>query len=342
MTNPTNQLERPTRPTDKPIAVVGFGGNALIRQGQEGHIGEQHHNAATAVNALVALLERDYRILIVHGNGPQVGNELIRQEESATKVPPLPLDACVANTQGSMGFQLEAAVRNLARRHGRDVQVATLLTAVEVDPHDRAFQVPTKPVGPFLTRFRAQELQRLKGTPIVEDSGRGWRVVVPSPRPRRILNQPLVKDLLDRDYVVIAGGGGGIPVYTDADGGLCGVEAVIDKDFTSAMYASSVGAALFVVLTAVPRISIHFNSPQQSELDELRASELRGYLEAGHFPAGSMGPKVEAALQYLESGGTECLITTAERVAAGLAGHDGTRVLADDVERPSRQLAFEW
>ncbi len=285
------------------IAVVAFGGNALLPAESDGTQEEQEVLAKEAARWLVDVVEKDYELVVVHGNGPQVGNILIQVEQSVLQIPPQSLDVAVAQTQGSVGFLLQAAIRNelLSRGIGRDV--VTLLTEVEVDPDDPAFAKPTKPVGPFVSRFRARVLEKERGWTLVEDAGRGFRKVVPSPKPRRILNFEVVRRLLTGSTVVIAAGGGGIPVVPTAEGGTRGVEAVVDKDYAAALLASQLKADLFVVLTGVPRVMKNFGKRSAAPLPTLTSGEARRLLKQGHFPPGSMGPKIDAALRFLESGG---------------------------------------
>src|SRR5687768_15751296 len=236
------------------IAVVAFGGNALLRPEDRGTQEEQIARAKQAARWLVEIIRHDYQLIVVHGNGPQVGNILVQAEEASTKIPPQSLDVAVAQTEGSIGFMVQQAVRNRLESIGVRGDVATILTEVEVDPGDIAFKRPTKPIGPFFTRYRAEALERDLGWTMREDAGRGWRHVVPSPRPLRILNVPTIEHMLDTASVVIAAGGGGIPVVRGRDGQWRGIEAVIDKDFASALLAKELGAEIFIVLTGVAKV----------------------------------------------------------------------------------------
>lgn len=310
----------------RPLAVVAFGGNALLRPEDDGTLVRQQQRAEEAARWLLPLLARGYEILVVHGNGPQVGNILIQAQETAAKIPPQTLDVCVAQTQGSMGFLLEAALSNVMAAAGYRKEVVTVVTTVEVDAADQAFQKPAKPVGPFFSAGQAREQMSRLGWAMVEDSGRGWRKVVASPRPKRILNTEVVAWLANRGKIVIAAGGGGIPVVVGGDGLLRGVEAVIDKDYSAALLASSLSADLFVVLTAVPRVFQEFGKPSQRALDLLTVEDARRLQRAGEFPAGSMGPKMDAAIQFVENGGNEVLITSPEVLAEALEGKNGTRM----------------
>lgn len=308
------------------VAVVAFGGNALLRTEDRGTQEEQIARAKQAARWLAEIVRHDYRLVIVHGNGPQVGNILVQAEEASTKIPPQTLDVAVAQTEGSIGFLLQQAMRNRLESLALPSEVATLLTEVEVDPNDPAFKRPTKPIGPFFTRYRAETLSRDYGWTMREDSGRGWRKVVPSPRPLHILNRLAIGLLLEKVPVVIAAGGGGIPVVRGRDGQWRGIEAVIDKDYASALLAAELGAALYIILTAVPTVALDFGKPTQREVSRMTASEARGYLREGQFPPGSMGPKMEAAIDFVDRSGQEVLITDVDHLREGLDGTAGTRV----------------
>jgi len=313
---------------DRKLAVVAFGGNALLRPEDRGTQEEQIARAKQAARWLAEIVRHGYKLIVVHGNGPQVGNILVQAEEASTKIPPQSLDVCVAQTEGSMGFLLQQAIRNRLDSIGSAGDVATILTEVEVDPADPAFKRPTKPIGPYFTRYRAEALERDLGWTMREESGRGWRHVVPSPRPLRILNIETIVHMLDGAAVVIAAGGGGIPVVRGRDGQWRGVEAVIDKDFSSSLLASELRAEMYVVLTGVAKVAIDFEKPTQRSVDRLTVSEAQRYLAEGQFPAGSMGPKIEAAIQFVKRGGGQVLISDVEHLRDALAGRDGTLILA--------------
>jgi carbamate kinase len=310
----------------RPLAVVAFGGNALLRPEDQGTQEEQMHRARKAARWLLPVLNRGYEIIIVHGNGPQVGNILLQVEEAANKIPPQSLDVCVSQTQGSIGYMLELAIGNELRAAGYGKEVATLVTQVEVDAADPAFLEPTKPIGPFFSSFRAKQLMEQSGWQMVEDAGRGWRKVVASPKPRAIRGVEAIATLINRGYVVIAAGGGGIPVIVSESGGVIGVESVIDKDYAASMLASSLSADLFIILTGVARIARDFGKPDQEDLAVLGVSEARRLLAEGQFPAGSMGPKVDAAIQFVERGGREVLVTRAESLQEAMEGRSGTYI----------------
>ena len=308
------------------LAVVAFGGNALLRPEDRGTQEEQIARAKQAARWLAEIVRRDFQLIVVHGNGPQVGNILVQAEEASTKIPPQSLDLCVAQTEGAIGFLLQQAIRNRLESVGAAGEVATILTEVEVDPNDPAFKRPTKPIGPFFTRYRAEALERDLGWTMREDAGRGWRHVVPSPRPLRILNLGTIAHMLLRAEVVIAAGGGGIPVVRGRDGQWRGIDAVIDKDFASSLLATKLEADLYIILTGVNAVSIDFGKPSQRSLDRATVAEAEKYLGAGQFPAGSMGPKIEAAVQFVRATGKEVLITDVEHLREALDGRDGTLI----------------
>ena len=310
------------------IAVVAFGGNALILKGEPGHEQDQIRNAEALADSLLKFLKRGYRLLLVHGNGPQVGNSLIRVEESSPKVPGLSLDSCVAQTEGSIGYFLELAIRNACERDGFPVEVATILTPVYVDADDPRIKKPSKPVGPFYTRYRADYLVRMFDWDLVDDAGRGYRRVVASPKPVRIMNDALVKTLMTKAHVVVAGGGGGIPV-TKKDGKLVGVEAVIDKDYTAAMLAKVVDADLFMILTAVDHVSLDFGKENEKRIGRATVSEAERWLSEGQFPPGSMGPKIDASISFAREKGGTVLITSVEALPEALEERAGTRIVPD-------------
>ena len=283
----------------KKIALIAIGGNALLKEKERGYQEEQLENARECAEMFGNVIKAGFSLCVVHGNGPQVGNILIQQETGANRTPPYTLDICDAMTQGSMGYMLESRLINRLSYMGLDTPVTTVLTEVVVDKDDPGFRNPTKPVGPFYREFRALELIKEKGWTMKEDSGRGWRKVVPSPKPLEIVQLAAVKLLLEAGHCVIAGGGGGIPVIRDASGFLVGVEAVIDKDRASATLARNVGADTLIILTDIEKVAVDFRTPGQRFLDRMTVSEARGYLDGGQFAAGSMGPKIEAAITFL-------------------------------------------
>jgi carbamate kinase len=308
--------------------VVAFGGNALIREGQEGTQWEQVENARETSRMLLPLLRDGAGLAIVHGNGPQVGNILIQVEEAVNKVPPLSLDVCVAASEGSIGYMLELALLNDLRRRRMRRGVVTLTTEVLVDQNDPGFLKPTKPIGPFYTRFRAEFLMHKQGWNMVEDAGRGWRKVVPSPRPLEVVQIGAIRQAFEAGWIVIAGGGGGIPVYRTETKDLKGVEAVIDKDYTAGLIAAQVRADLLVILTGVDQVSLNYGRSDQKALRAIDTHEARAYQAEGHFPEGSMGPKIRAAIEFAEATGREVVITSASRLAEAVRGRAGTRISA--------------
>ena len=318
----------------RPLAVVAFGGNALLQPEDLGTVEEQKERADEAAAWLVDFAIHDHDVVVVHGNGPQVGQVLIQMEEAATKVPPGTLDVAVAQTEGSMGFLLETALRNRFHLAGDPREVTTVLSLVVVDRDDPGFADPSKPIGPFFSRWRAEALMRDHGWSMKEDSGRGWRKVVASPRPLEVLGVESLRDLIARRHVVIAGGGGGIPVVRDDEGALCGVEAVIDKDFTSALIAERMRADLFIILTSVAQVKRDYGTPQETALPLLGVGEARRLLDAGQFPAGSMGPKIRAAVQFVEATGRRVLITDIDHLPDALRGDGGTTLVPDSVSTP--------
>jgi carbamate kinase len=307
--------------------VVAFGGNALLRSEDRGTQEEQIARAKQAARWLAEIVRHGYKLIVVHGNGPQVGNILVQAEEASTKIPPQTLDVAVAQTEGSIGFMLQQAIRNRLESIGLPGDVTTILTEVEVDPTDVAFKRPTKPIGPFFTRYRAEALERDLGWTMREDSGRGWRHVVPSPQPLKIMNVATIEHMLDTSSVVIAAGGGGIPIVRGRDGQWRGIEAVIDKDFASSLLAGELSADVFIILTGVAKVSIDFGKPTQKDVDRLTVAEAEKHLTSGQFPSGSMGPKIDSAIRFVRKTGRSVLITDVQRLREALAGEDGTTIV---------------
>ncbi|MDH7513114.1 MAG: carbamate kinase [Clostridiales bacterium] len=310
------------------IALIAFGGNALLPENQRGLQEEQQRNAHHAARLMVHIVRKGYELIIVHGNGPQVGNLLIQMEEAVTKVPPFSLDVCDAMTEGSMGYMLEKAIINELRCRSLDKEVATVVTQVLVDKEDPAFQKPTKPVGPFYSKYRALMLAREKKWTMIEDAGRGYRKVVPSPRPIDVVSKWVIRDLVRAGRVVIAAGGGGIPVIINGRGLFKGIEAVIDKDYVASLIAREVKVDLFIILTNIEQVYLNFGTPEQRPIEVMSVAQAREHLNQGQFPAGSMGPKIEAAIEYIEAGGREVLITSASHLKAALIKRSGTRIVA--------------
>ncbi len=314
---------------ERPVALIAFGGNALLRPSDNGTQEEQFTLAWKASRWLYEIIHRGHELAIVHGNGPQVGNIMIQVEESITKIPPQSLDVAVAQTQGSMGYMLANQLRNRFNEEQLEKDIAAVLTEVVVDPDDKAFENPSKPVGPYFTSYRANLLMQEHGWQMVEEADRGWRKVVPSPMPTRILGSGLLRRLISDGAVVIAGGGGGIPVYQDVGGYYRGVEAVIDKDYVASILARELEADLFIILTNVPMVAEGFGRPNQRWLRTLPAGRAHEMLVGNQFPPGSMGPKVRAALQFVETTGKEVLITDAEHLKRALAREAGTFIVAE-------------
>ena len=311
------------------IALIAIGGNALLTEKEKGLQEEQLENARRCAEMFANVIKAGFSLCVVHGNGPQVGNLLIQQAEGSNRIPPYTLDICDAMTQGSMGYMIERTLINRLSYLKLATPVTTVLTEVVVDQDDPGFANPTKPVGPFYKEFRALELIKEKGWHMKEDAGRGWRKVVPSPRPVEIVQLESIKLLLEGGHCVIAGGGGGIPVIRDASGLLVGVEAVIDKDRLSSMLADQLGADTYVILTSVPKVALDFGKPTQRWVGRLTASEAAKHLADGQFPPGSMGPKIESALSFIRAGGHEVLITTAEALENEDYDKVGTRIVQD-------------
>jgi carbamate kinase len=310
------------------LALIAFGGNALLPDNAHGLQKDQMTNARKAAALMVHVVKKGYELIIVHGNGPQVGNLLIQMEEADRRIPPYTLDVCDAMTEGGMGFMLEKAIINELRKNSLDKEVASIVTQVVVDRDDPAFANPTKPVGPYYSRERARELRREKKWTMIEDAGRGWRKVVPSPRPIDIVPKRIIRDLVLAGRIVVAAGGGGIPVIIDNRGLFRGVEAVIDKDYAAGLLAREVQADLFVILTAIEQVYLDFGKPGQRAVAVLTVDEARRHLDGGQFPPGSMGPKIRAAVEYVEAGGKEVLITTAGHLKAALINRSGTKIIS--------------
>ncbi len=304
--------------------VVAIGGNAIIQPGQEGTVREQFANTRASVRGIVELIRTGHRVTITHGNGPQVGNILIRVQAALGRAYSIPVGVAVAESQGEMGYMIGQSLRNGLVQEGIDRDVAVVLTQVLCDREDPALEAPTKPVGPFYSREDATKLADA-GFEMTEDAGRGYRVVVPSPHPLEIVEKDSIALLVREGVVVIAAGGGGMPVFQTEDGLLEGIDGVVDKDYASALLARELGAADLVFLTGTDAVFVDWGKPTARALGNVSADELRAFSNAGHFPVGSMGPKVGAALEFLEQGGERALITSAERLAVAFrSGREGT------------------
>lgn len=309
------------------IALIAFGGNAILPSKQRGLQSEQEKNSQKAAQLMIHVVKKGYDLILVHGNGPQVGNLLIQMEEAINKIPPFSLEVCDAMTEGSMGYMLEKALTNELRKNSLDIEVATLVTQVIVDKNDPAFENPTKPVGPFYSQYRAKMLMREKKWSMVEDAGRGYRKVVPSPKPIDIVPKHVLNDLVHSGKIVIAAGGGGIPVIINSRGLFQGVEAVIDKDYAASLIAREVKADLFIILTEVPRVCLNFGKPNEEPISIMTVAEAKKYNKQGHFPPGSMKPKINAAIEYTQAGGKEVIITSAAHLKAALLNRSGTKIV---------------
>ncbi|MDN5325076.1 MAG: carbamate kinase [Thermosipho sp. (in: thermotogales)] len=309
----------------KKLAVVAIGGNAVNRPGEKATAENMLKNLSETAKFISRMLD-EFDIAITHGNGPQVGNLLVQQEIAKDKIPPFPIDVNDAQTQGSLGYMIAQTLYNELKEEGKNYQIAALVTQIVVDKNDPAFQNPTKPVGPFYSEEEAKKLMKEKGWIIKEDAGRGWRRVVPSPKPLDIIEKDVIKLLMSKDVIVIAAGGGGIPVIVE-DGKIKGVEAVIDKDRASALLAKEINADVLIILTGVEKVYLNYGKENQKELDILTISDAKRYLSEGHFPKGSMGPKIEAAIDFVESTGKECIITDMTVLDKALRGETGTKII---------------
>lgn len=309
------------------LAVVAVGGNALVREKGKETLPEQYAAACLTMPHVVAMIESGWNVIVTHGNGPQVGFILRRSELSAHELHTIPLDYCGSNTQGSIGYMFQTALNNEFARHAMPNQAVTVVTQTLVDPNDPAFTNPTKPIGSFMSEAVAKKHCEEDGWVVVEDAGRGWRRVVPSPIPQRIVEAAAIRNLIDAGFTVVGVGGGGIPVLEDPDGALHGVEAVIDKDFGSALLATMINADLFIISTAVAQVAINFNKPNQQWLSRMTIAEAEAYIAQGHFAKGSMLPKIQASLQYLRNGGKQALITDPANIGRALNGETGTWIV---------------
>jgi carbamate kinase len=307
--------------------VVALGGNAIIEEGTEGTPTQQFENTRKSMDAIVGLIREGHRVVLSHGNGPQAGVHLIRHEAASGQVPPSPLNLIVADTQGSMGYMIAQCLSNALIKSGIEKDVVTVVTQVVVDPADPSMSNPTKYVGPF---YKAEQVEKLRarGWIIKEDPGRGFRRVVASPLPLDIVEKGTIKDLIDDGKVVIAAGGGGIPVMRSPEGMLSGVDAVIDKDRASALLANLIGADELLILTGVDRIAVNYKKPDMRFFDALTVAECERFLAEGQFPKGSMGPKIEAACDFVRRGGQKVIVTNLENASAAITGHAGTVITA--------------
>jgi carbamate kinase len=307
--------------------VIAIGGNSLIKDAQHMSVSDQYVAIVETAKHITDLVERGFRVVITHGNGPQVGFILLRSEHSRGLLHEVPLDSIGADTQGAIGYQIQQAMQNEFRKRKLKRSVATVVTQTLVDKNDPAFQKPSKPIGQFYKKEEADDRMRTEKWTMVEDAGRGWRRVVPSPKPMRIIEAEVIKHLVKDGYIVVAAGGGGIPVVQDEKGNLRGTAAVIDKDLASAVLAKEIAADVLVISTAVEKVCLNFGKPDQKVLDKMTVAEAKQYVTEGHFKPGSMLPKVQACIQFIENGGNEALITCPEKLSDALAGTTGTRLV---------------
>ncbi len=311
----------------KRVAVIAIGGNSLIKDKDHQSVPDQYRAAAETCHHIAGMIQQGWEVVITHGNGPQVGFIVRRSELSRHELHEVPLDSCGADTQGAIGYMLQRALHNEFRRRGMAKLAATVVTQVLVDRDDPAFQSPSKPIGSFMDEALARSRAQSEGWAVKEDAGRGWRRVVASPLPRRIVELEAIQRLIDAEITVIAVGGGGIPVVEDEHGDLLGIDAVIDKDYASSLLARNIQADLFLISTAVEQVALNYGKPDQRPLPRMTLEEARRYYQEGHFPAGSMGPKIKAIMDYLEAGGKQALITNPENIGRALRGETGTWIV---------------
>ena len=306
------------------VAVVAVGGNSLIKDKKHQTVADQYNCICETVGHMVDMIQEGWEIVVTHGNGPQVGFILLRSELARNELHDVPVDSAVADTQGAIGYQFQKAFHNEFLRRGMEKGAATVVTQVVVKADDPAFQNPTKPIGPFMDEEQAKAHAASDGWAVMEDAGRGWRRVVASPKPQKIVELSSIKALVDAGEVVVAVGGGGVPVV-EKDGNYSGVAAVIDKDYASGLLAANLGADTFLISTAVEKVYINFGKPDQKGLDTVTLAEAKKYMAEGHFAKGSMAPKVEAAIAFLEAGGEMAIITNPENMGKSVRGESGTR-----------------
>ncbi len=318
-----------------PLAVIAIGGNSLIKDNTHQSIPDEKAAVRETAGHIAGMIAQGWNVVITHGNGPQVGFILLRSELARHVLPQtLPLDVAGADSQGGIGYMIQQALGNELRQRGLPKQTVTLVTQTLVDPADPAMQHPSKPIGLFYDTEEAEQRQHEQGWTMMEDAGRGWRRVVPSPNPRQIIESALIATIVHAGIVVICAGGGGIPVIADENGDLLGIEAVIDKDLASSLLASTLHADLLLISTGVEKVALNYHLPDQKDLDQLTLSEAQHYLNEGQFARGSMEPKIRAAIEYLEHGGKAVLITMPETITHALANETGTWILPDGAQRP--------
>lgn len=308
-------------------AIVALGGNALIKKGQKGDIHEQFANTREISSSIVRMIQEGYKLVITHGNGPQVGSILLQNNATRDIIPPMPLGICVAESQGFIGYMIQQCILNALQKANIRKKIATIITQVLVDENDPSLQNPTKPIGPYYTKAEADQLQK-DGYQMTKQA-RGWRIVVPSPDPKEIVEGDVIKKLLSEDIIVIAAGGGGMPVIQKEGWGLDGIEAVVDKDLASERLAEAIHADLLLILTNVEKVYLDFNTEQQRSIDNATRSEINEYYQQGQFPPGSMGPKILAAIRFLENSGKKVIISDVDHGCEALQGKTGTHITRD-------------
>jgi carbamate kinase len=311
---------------DGDIVVVALGGNAIQRRDDRGTFEEQYRNVCSTIKRIADLVQSGYRVVVTHGNGPQVGATILRHEAAKNIVPPLPLDACGAETQGFIGYMIQQALRNELKKRGLDRYIVTLVTRVVVDPNDAAFRNPTKPVGPFYTKKEAEKIRSQRHDLVLkDDSGRGYRRVVPSPDPKIIDERFAIRTLVERGFVVVACGGGGIPIVEE-NAQARGIEAVIDKDLAGQRLATLIGASVLVILTDIDGAYLNYGAPEQTLIEHATPEQLEQYMKEGHFGEGSMSPKIAAVMRFIQEGGQRAIIAELSKLREAMRGKSGTQV----------------
>ena len=311
------------------VITIALGGNAINKPGQKGTAEEQFANVKSTTHQIVKMIKKGHNVVVTHGNGPQVGAILIQQEAGSDQVAPMPLDICGSQTQGQIGYMIQQSMGNQMITAGLDKNVVSMVTQVVVDKDDDAFDNPAKPVGPFFDEADARKMMQDKGESWIEDAGRGWRKVVPSPIPKGIVEIDAIKDLVEAGSIVVASGGGGIPVIKNDDNTYTGVEAVIDKDRAGEKLAEEVDADILMILTDVPFAALNYGTDDQANVEVVTLSQMKKYADEGHFKAGSMGPKVEAAITFVENGGEKAIIASLDNAVEALENDKGTIIVAD-------------
>jgi carbamate kinase len=314
---------------DGKTAVIALGGNAITRSDMEDTIANQFANTRKSLDGIVELIKAGYKLVITHGNGPQVGNAILRVELARNKAPILPLGICVADTEGGMGYMIEQSLQNRLKKENINRSVVTIITQVVVDQNDPQVANPTKFVGQFYSEEEARRFARERAWVVKKDADRGWRRVVPSPQPISVIEADTIKILVENGVIVIAAGGGGIPVYVDDNGNLEGLDAVIDKDLASAVLGKEISSEILIILTSVEKVALNFGKKNQEWLDRITVSEAEKYLKEGHFPPGSMEPKLKAAIGFIRDGGKQVVITSFNKAGRALEGSEGTRIVPD-------------